>query len=185
MKHFNIFGFFLLSIASLFPDLLSLLQTYSLKNHLVPYEFKSYVEFLYSIPWTSLVFAVAFAPCAKIAFPNSTKIRFDEIAGFVLIAPLIQYLIPQFVGFAGKYLELLHVPVLVVSMGAYAVLLATIARGILGLEALGLLSSLIVGVVGAGVIGVAMIPGLPVNPAFFWHFFVGSSMAFVCARTMD
>lgn len=185
MRHFNFFAVILLGVASSLPDLLSLLQTYALKNHLVPYEFRSYVEFLYSVPWASLVFGLVFAPCAKIAFPNSTKIRFDEVAGFVLIAPLLQFLVPMLVGFGGKYLELFKLPVVVVSMGMYAILLATIARGILGLEALGLLSTILVGLVGAGVVALALVPDLPGNPAQLWYFFVGTTMAVICARTMD
>ncbi len=185
MGKFNILAFIVLSLVSLVPDLLALFHQYGLKNHVFPYEVAGYLKMLYKIPWTGFVFAVCFAPVAKLVFPNSTKIKFDEMAGFILILPLVQLIVPTVLPLTGPVLKAVGIPVSVAVQFVYAVLIATIARGVLGLEALGLISTLIVGFVsGLTIASVYLLPGLPFYPSFLPYFFIGGTMAFICARKM-
>ncbi|MCB0323232.1 MAG: hypothetical protein KDD69_06640 [Bdellovibrionales bacterium] len=185
MKLFNFPAFLLVCLGSVIPDLLQLLLKYGNRTHLFPYEVRPYLAYASSVPWAGIVFGIFFSVLCRLAFPASTKIRLDEIAGFTLICPLVQFMTPMFAMFASPFLESLNVAPVLLAQLLYAFFLALLAKGILGLEALGMLEILLVAFIGMAATAANFIPGLPFYPIQVWYLLVGGAMGFFSARQMN
>ena len=132
-------------------------------------------------PWQGGVFGLLFAIGAIIVYGKGTRLGLNEVVGMVLLCALAQLLCPTVVAVAGKFLASASIPLALVINLLYAILLATIARGLLYLD-YGIGAILITGVIGALCFAASAIKGLPIYPAEVWYFFVGSTIGFFAAR---
>lgn len=180
MKDFKMSAFLLVACLSSLADFTTLLCV-QLKKH-VPFGWKHWIDTAAALPLPGFVFGLFFGIACWISLRKSVKgPKMNEVFAMALICPLVEYLVPKIVGFAGVYLGYLGIPGLPVVYFIHGLLFATLARGVLFVE-LSSVGVFLTSVMGSAVAATMMIEKLPYYPSNNWYLIVGGIMGIWVAK---
>jgi hypothetical protein len=183
-RNFRFGAWFIVILGSLVPNLIGKLLVLVNARHDLPYQLKPYLEMLNQLPWAGLVFGLTFSLACCIVLSKTTRIGFNEWFGMMLLCPLVQYVVPLIVTVCTIFLKGVEFPFFLLVDFLYALLLATLAQGILYIE-LGGGVIFFTAVVGAAVSAVSLIKNLPIYPGEYWYLFVGGFMGIFVAKQAE
>lgn len=158
---------FFMAFAGVLTDLLVFGWAVVKSSRMVPYAYKGYLGYVDHVPWQALVYAIFFGCAVAVSLRPRQKVGGTEIAGGVVVATVVQLVLPWVFVIFGPVLAGLPLPPSILHRFVFAFLLALIVRGVYFIE-ISIFAILAVGFVGAAVTSVGLIQGLPIYPEQFW-----------------